>query len=35
MTGAIDPDADPADCEAGVHALALVLADLAGRAGRR
>jgi beta-ureidopropionase / N-carbamoyl-L-amino-acid hydrolase len=24
--------ADPADCEAGVHALALVLADLAGRA---
>ena len=27
--------ADPADCEAGVHALALVLADLAGRAGRR
>ena len=27
--------ADLADCEAGVHALALVLADLAGRAGRR
>ena len=27
--------ADLADCEAGVHALALVLADLAGRAGHR